>query len=98
MELANPYGVDPALDRLPAPEAHEPGSSENLVCVGNDAGSGIAFYAHLSRIAPDPALWEGVLCMHLPNGDTLASRSFGESHARGHRSRWCDLVHPCPTL
>ncbi|CDO90285.1 putative 6-phosphofructokinase [Mycobacterium triplex] len=70
------------------------------MCVGNDLSSGISFYAHFSRVAPDPAVWEGVLCLHLANGDILVSRSFASSRTRdladaGAISFRC--VEPCQT-
>lgn len=100
MDLGNPYGVQPEHDLLLVPDDRPPGWSENLVCVGNDLSSGMSFYAHFSRVAPDPSIWEGVLCLHLDNGDTLVSRSFASTHAddladAGAISYRC--VTPCQT-
>jgi hypothetical protein len=100
MQLGNPYNVEPEQDRLTVPSDRPAGWSENLVCSGNDPATGLAFYAHFSRIAPDPAIWEGVLIVHPPGGGVLVSRSFGAQQGRdiadaGALTFRC--VEPCQT-
>ena len=99
MQLDNPYGVDPELDRLVVPSQRPKGWSENLVGSAYDPDTKIGFYAHFSRVADDPNIWEGVLCVFLPNGELLVSRSFDtqdtddRANAGALRYTCCEALH-----
>jgi hypothetical protein len=70
--------VDPDHDRIQSIQG-VPGWSENLVLTIHDPAAEVSLWAHWGRIPSSPEVWEGVLCVYLPGGELLVSRSFGTS-------------------
>lgn len=68
--------VDPLID-TPIPPI--PGESENLVFFGHDPNTGLSFWSHMGRLAPDGSIWEGIFALYLPDGSVLSHRSIGRS-------------------
>ena len=77
--LINPYQVPDAADRIRTPVFDVPNWSENLFFWAHDGASGTAVFAHLSRLTPDPRMWEGAMAVLRPNGQVLIDRSIGFS-------------------
>jgi hypothetical protein len=69
-------GLDPMFD-TPIPPV--PGQSENLVFFGHDPKTGLSFWSHLGRLAPDGSIWEGIFALYLTDGSVLSHRSIGRS-------------------
>ena len=81
--LVNPYQVPDELDHVRTPNLDVPNWSENLFFWGHDGHSRTAVFAHLSRLTPDPRMWEGVTAVLRPNGEVLIDRSIGFSPLSG---------------
>lgn len=77
-----------------------PNWSENLILTAFDRSSGLSVYVHMSRMAPDADIWEGVLTVFLPDGEhLLVSRTFGSdsasSTAKANAASSGNLVFSC---
>jgi hypothetical protein len=84
--FSNPYGVDPALDRIQAPAPDVANWSENINLAVHSGQGEMGVYSHLSRMVEDPQLWEGTLAVYLPAGELLVSRTFGRAAATNQAS------------
>ncbi|MCY4428605.1 MAG: hypothetical protein OXC05_16455 [Halieaceae bacterium] len=72
------FVTDPAIDliRTAIPE-DKPDWTENLCWTMHDPQTGLSLYAHLGRMQPNRAVWEGLSLLYLPNGEALVNRSLG---------------------
>jgi hypothetical protein len=77
--LINPYRVPDELDLIRAPNFDIPNWSENLFFWAHDGASGTAVFVHLSRLTPDPRMWEGAMAVLRPNGQVFFDRTVGFS-------------------
>jgi hypothetical protein len=75
----NPHGIDPAQDEFQEVPEGIANWSENINLCCPTGEDGVGFYAHMSRMNDDPAIWEGVFAVFLPDQTLLTSRSFGRS-------------------
>ena len=76
---SNPYNVSDAEDLIRTPKLDVPLWSENLYFFAHDGAAGLCVFAHMSRLSPDPRVWEGNLAITLPDGTVLVNRSIGYS-------------------
>ena len=73
---------EPLIERDPivdTPQAPRQGKSENMLFTGHDPETGLGFWAHLGRLAPDPTIWEGIMALFIEDDQILSHRSIGRA-------------------